>query len=299
MKKIFLLLSLLLSLQVLDAQTAYYITGSAVPDGVQQLVAFPNGQYKYAGTLYEGKLRVSNTPSPKTGTRYLKPTYEDSHVVNHGLPFTSVMARDSLAAEWTVPFSEDRYRFTVDVQARILTGELFTPWNECFMVGGATSCAWNTYTFLPFSRVENEICTWTWTGELKYRPENGEPRRFKIMGQNAWEPKSLHPFQQDADILTTSQLRTNGSDDFKWSVTKDGYYRVRVDIFRETCEAEYLGTSLPTAGDGGADELQQAECVPPSVYGVFDLQGRWVAPRLDGSLRRGWYVVDGRKVWVR
>ena len=43
---------------------------------------------------------------------------------------------------------------------------------------------------------------------------------------------------------------TDGSGDNKWSITKEGYYHIRVDVFRETVHAEYLGanpTEAPTA----------------------------------------------------
>lgn len=256
MKKTTILLMLLALLPASAfAQTKYFITGSAVPDGEQPLVAFPDGKYKYAGTLYEGKVRIC-TKTGTSATRLLKPKYEDSYIVNHGLPYSSVSLSDSLAAQWVVPFAEDRYRFTIDTKARTVTGELFTPWDECFMVGGATECAWVTYTFLPFTRDESELCVWTWEGELKYRSEHSEPSKFKIMGQNAWEPKSFHPYTSNEDILTTTQVCFNNGLDYKWEVKKDGYYRVRVDVFRETCQAQYLGTEKPS-GTGGPTDVQE------------------------------------------
>jgi len=243
-------------LSVFSQTDRYWAIGTAVPGGVQELTSFPNRKFKYTGRLIEGgTLRFCNKEvMTASGARLLKPTYEDAYAVTNAIPFTLVAARDSAACLWTVPLTEDVYRITLDLSAKTLTGELFRPWNELFIVGGATECGWVTYTFLPFTRDEDEVCTWDWTGELKERPEFGEPRRFKFEGQNAWEPKVLHPFTQDEDILASTQILTGGSEDNKWSITKEGYYHIRVDVFRETVHAEYLGAN-PTEAPTGIDEI--------------------------------------------
>ena len=270
-----------------------FAVGSAVPGGIQELTPFPNKQFKYTGTLYQGTLAIRNQGSIK---RYLKPTYEDSYVVNNTLPYT--LSSDSAASQWVVPVTEDIYRITVDLNAKTLHGELFTAWNELFIVGGATECGWVTYTFLPFTRDPEEVCAWDWTGELKERPEYGEPRRFKFNGQNAWEPKVLHPFTSDEDVLKSTQILTGGTIDHKWSITKEGYYHIRVDVFRETVRAEYLGASMP--GEGGATSIGPSPQPSPKWEGeVYDLSGRKLNSKFkiqNSKLPKGIYVVGGKKV---
>ena len=220
-----------------------------------------------------------------------------------------------LATLRPVPLTEDVYRITIDLNAKTLTGELFRPWNELFIVGGATECGWVTYTFLPFTRDEDEVCTWDWTGELKERPEYGEPRRFKFEGQNAWEPKVLHPFTQDEDILGSTQLLTGGTGDNKWSITKEGYYHIRVDVFRETVHAEYLGSNPTSEEPTGINEIKNEKLKIKNGGAVFDLSGRKLsnckfldalAPRRDCSRGRsncqipsGIYIRNGKKVLVK
>ena len=279
----------------LFAQDRYWAVGTAVPEGIQELTAFPNKQFKYTGRLIEGGtlyFRNKETPTA-TGVRYLKPTYENAYAVTGATPFTLVAARDSTASLWTVPLTENIYRITLDLNAKTLTGELFRPWNELFIVGGATECGWVTYTFLPFTRDENEVCTWDWTGELKERPEYGEPRRFKFEGQNAWEPKVLHPFTQDEDILQSTQLLTGGSGDNKWSITKEGYYHIRVDVFRETVWAEYLGANPTSDSSTSLDEISNRQSSSSQLY---DLSGRKIA---NGKLVRGLYIKDGKKIIMK
>lgn len=221
----------------LVAQSAIYATGSAVADGPVQLTRFPDGSFKFAGTLQEGTLLLRTTADETSTTRYLTPTYEDSYLINHGLTYRLTSTPDE---GWVVPVSEDRYRFTVNTSKRTVTGELFTAWNELFIVGGAVECGWNSYVMLPFTRLDDEICTWRWVGELKERSENVEPRRFKFTGQNAWDPKVLHPFKADEDIMNTTYLRTGGSDDTKWQITSEGTYEITIDVFRETASARKI-----------------------------------------------------------
>ena len=297
MKRLLLILLVpfsIFNLQFSIAQdySRFWAVGTAVPGGIQELTPFPNKQFKFTGRLVEGgtlSFRNKETPTA-SGVRYLKPTYEDAYAVTNPTPFTFATARDSLASLWVVPLTEDVYRITIDLNAKTLTGELFRPWNELFIVGGATECGWVTYTFLPFTRDEDEVCTWDWTGELKERPEFGEPRRFKFEGQNAWEPKALHPFTQDEDILQSTQLLTGVSIDNKWSVRQEGYYHIRVDVFRETVRAEYLGANLPGEATGDLSPT-----FPEGDGTVYSLSGQIV----KGALRRGIYIRNGKKIMVK
>ncbi len=297
----------LLGGQQTKAEDRYWAVGTAVPGGIQELTAFPGNKFKYTGRLIEGgTLRFRNMEVPKGITlRYLKPSYENAYAVTGALPFT--MTRDSSNCEWIVPLTEDVYRITIDMSAKTLTGELFRPWNELFILGGATECGWVTYTFLPFTRNENEVCTWEWTGELRERPEFGEPRRFKFNGQNAWDPKVLHPFTQDEDILQSTQLLTGGSGDNKWSVRQEGIYHIRVDVFRETVQAEYLGPAAtqteaptgieetvftPTTGNQG-----QLSTSDTSADGfMYDLSGRRIT---NNKHQKGIFITDGKKILKR
>ena len=72
-----------------------------------------------------------------------------------------------------------------------------------------------------------------------------ESKRFKILGQYGWNPKSLHPYRQDASILKARQAIYNNSNDYKWTIGEDGYYRITCNVFLETVTGEYLGSELP------------------------------------------------------
>ncbi len=237
------------------AQNSLWISGSAVPGGTQKLTKFPtstSGSYcfKFHGTLIPGTLHVQTTEEISASTRFYAPKLEDSNIVNNGIGYKQVGVADSLSAAWVVLFEADNYRFTVTPSSNTLQGELFNWWYEVYIVGGCVSPNQESKWELEYGQAmvcsEENPYEWTWTGQLKNYPQNIESRRLKIIGQYGWGPKSLNPFTQDSPLLSAKQVWYNASEDNKWVINKDGYYRITCNIFLETIKAEYLGTDPPT-----------------------------------------------------
>ena len=235
-------------------QAAYvsklYVRGSAIPGGVQELKPFnAKSCFKYHGKLLPGTFVITNSEQHRSGARYYKPAQFDSNVVNDGISYTSTT--DSTAAAWSVLFEADNYRFTVtptSSTAGTMKGELFTWWYESWICGGCVednqtpgAGNWQISSGKAMEQSSLNPYEWTWVGELRNYTTNEEPKRFKINGQYGWSPKVLHPFKQDESILTSSEIWYNGSSDYKWSIAKDGYYRITVNVFEETISGEYLG----------------------------------------------------------
>lgn len=240
MKKIATILTLLCLVCSIThaAEPELWITGSAVPSGIQKLTVAPGHSFKYAGELVAGELRIQTTKKVGKDTRYYAPALPDANIANSGTAFTETA--DATAAAWQVSFGSANYRFTVDTRGKSLRGEVFKPWGELFIAGGATEVGWKCEgkMLLMTQDLENPS-VWTWEGELRNRPQFEEPRSFKFQGQDRWNPKNLHPYKQGADILQDEQLRTGGSDT-KWEVKQDGRYRITIDLFYETVKAELL-----------------------------------------------------------
>lgn len=276
------------------AQTRLYVRGSAVPGGVQELERFTTTSsttyvFKFHGTLLPGNLYITTTAEPKTSSYYFKPKFVDTNIVCAATTYTN--QRDSIGAEWSVLFEADNYRFTVTPSAKTVAGELFTPWYEAWICGGCVEDEqgkgtepghWQLTSGKAMEQDWENPYLWTWTGELKNYTYNDEPKRFKINGQYGWSPKVLHPFTQDASILTAKYVWYNGSSDYKWSIAKDGYYRITVDVFRETIKGEYLGTELP---DG--------ILVPVEAEADIEVCGSRIVVRSAAVLRVRLFSCDG------
>ncbi|MBQ6227086.1 MAG: SusF/SusE family outer membrane protein [Prevotella sp.] len=272
-----------------------WATGSAVPDGTCQLVKRPDGQFRFAGALNQGELKIMTTETFQKGvTQFLKPQLVDSYLINKGLNY--VITSDESQPGWVVSFQEDAYRFLVDPASRKVTGELMLPWNEVFIAGsafegGANHVEWNRNGMLPFERDHDNPYVFSWTGELGEFGGVVEPGRFKLEGQMTWGPRELHPYVQDEDLLSSTQMR-QGGDDTKWHVYIPGTYHIVVDLFNETFHAELIAGANTYETDGVDGIEGTSDGMPTAVYNMGGVRmpslqkGLNIVRTADGKVRK-------------
>ncbi len=276
-----------------------WATGSAVPEGTCPLIKRPDGQFRFAGPLNAGELKIMTTEVYQKGTtQFLKPQLADSYLINYGLNY--VVTSDVEQPGWVVSFQEDTYRFLVDPVARRVTGELMLPWNEVFIAGsafegGADNREWNRNGMLPFERDHDNPYVFSWTGQLAPYDNVVEPGRFKLEGQMTWGPRELHPYVQDENLLESTQMRMGG-DDTKWHVYTEGTYHIVVDLFNETFHAELLSDHLLPQEDGVGEMKVEPGNTAPEVYSIGGVR----LPQMQKGLNI-LRTSDGRvrKVFVR
>ncbi len=239
MKHILALAFALVSLSVFGQKVdALWISGSAVPGGSVKLESLGDNTYKLATALKAGEVKLQTTEKLTADTRFLVPVEADASLVNYGIAWR--LESDPKAAGWQVLFPEDHYRITVDVNTSTLKGELVAPWNELFIGGGATKNGWDNKHMQAFAQDSKNPYVWTWTGLLCRNDQYVEPTLYKIEGQLMWGPKQIHPLTQGEDILTSTRFR-NGGEDTRWSVKRDGRYKITINLLQQTVKAEYLG----------------------------------------------------------
>ena len=272
-----------------------WATGSAVPDGTCRLVKRPDGQFRFAGALNQGELKIMTTETFQKGvTQFLKPQLVDSYLINKGLNY--VITSDESQPGWVVSFQEDTYRFLVDPASRKVTGELMLPWNEVFIAGsafegGANHVEWNRNGMLPFERDHDNPYVFSWTGELGEFGGVVEPGRFKLEGQMTWGPRELHPYVQDEDLLSSTQMR-QGGDDTKWHVYIPGTYHIVVDLFNETFHAELIAGANTYETDGVDGIEGTSDGIPTAVYNMGGVRmpslqkGLNIVRTADGKVRK-------------
>ena len=90
MKRIYLLCMVMLSCLMLSAEEykELWIVGSAVPGGAQKLEKVSDADFKYAGKLSVGELRVVTTKKIGKNTRFLTPVLPDANIVNRRKPLS-------------------------------------------------------------------------------------------------------------------------------------------------------------------------------------------------------------------
>ena len=300
MTRLFYIFLLLLPASVMaQGFEELWATGSAVPEGTCPLIKRPDGQFRFAGPLNAGELKIMTTEVYQEGvTQFLKPQLADSYLINYGLNY--VVTSDVEQPGWVVSFQEDTYRFLVDPVARRITGELMLPWNEVFIAGsafegGADNREWNRNGMLPFERDHDNPYVFSWTGQLAPYDNVVEPGRFKLEGQMTWGPRELHPYVQDENLLESTQMRMGG-DDTKWHVYTEGTYHIVVDLFNETFHAELLSDHLLPQEDGVGEMKAEPGNTAPEVYSIDGVR----LPQMQKGLNI-LRTSDGRvrKVFVR
>ena len=283
----------------------YWITGSAVPGGTQQLEPYPDGSYRFHGALSAGSFRIMNTAVETSSTRYTMPRYTDVSII--GTAVAQTVGSQSVGDKqgWMVPFTENRYRFTFSPSKMSVTGELFVPWGELYIAGGCIvegqTDKWYVEKSLPFTRSVTNPNVWTWTGQLKAYAGNEQPRRFKLLAQLDWGPRSLHPFTQDEPLLTSTRAVERDGDD-KWAIADDGWYTITVDVFRETITSTYHGTDFDPSFVASPIDQEGGREIPRSAF--YTLFGTPVPSSLGESqgvapANSGIYVHQGRKILIR
>ena len=276
-----------------------WATGTAVEEGSVELTRRPDGLFRFAGPLKDGELKIQTTENYEKGvTQFLKPQLVDSYLINNGLRY--ILTSDESQPGWVVSFSEETYRFLVDPASNTVRGELCLPWNEVLIAGsafegGSNRVEWSRDAMLPFERDHDDPYVFRWTGRLDIFPNVVEPGRFKLEGQMTWGPRELHPFTQDEDILAARQLR-QGGDDTKWRVYTPGTYRITVNLFYETIEAELLSDAQQPETDGISTPKAQPSLAEGALSpAYYDANGvRLMRPRRglnivrtsDGTIRK-------------
>ena len=264
----------------------FYLTGSAVGEESVGLSESGGVEYKGVVHLLPGRVKLADTPAETAETRYFGPRFADVDIsFGAGFHNTLVESAKDGGNGWTVTVEGD-YALYIDKNAKTYTFKRFTPAKVLYLVGGCCRKPWNYWDadsdrFYP-DPDNTEVLVWE--GELRVgwdeavsgkKPD--EPAKFKILTAQDWFRDTYHPYVPDAAAEGASGARISGGDDLKWTISRDGFYRLELDTRAETLRGTYLGASHLQADDvsqAGVDDVAIAGCAPdggPVEY--YNLQG--------------------------
>ncbi|NDW11046.1 SusF/SusE family outer membrane protein [Dysgonomonas sp. 520] len=211
--------------------------------------------------------------------------------------------------------SEDAY-YTVTINLSDLTMKV--DYVSLYMIGGATTAGWAIENVIAFTRDASDPNKFVYDGTLQLNADENTPERdmFKIMGQQGWNPFSLHPDTNGEDILSetiTINKNFNGSfADNKWKIQgdKEGKYTITVDLMNQTINAVYkeITTDIEKANiednykiitTNGNVELFLSDSFASGDVQLIDIAGKVVGAQanvgnyvvLGGNLQQGIYLV--------
>lgn len=135
----------------------------------RRLTKVSDNDFKYAGRLQAGELRISTAKKAGKGTAYLVANTPDANIVNKGVDYT--ITTDAAILAWQVVVSEDRYRFHIDTEKNSCVA-------NCSSLGAKFVLGWRCHRgrlevreyMLLMKQDLNNPCIWTWEGEPETPP---------------------------------------------------------------------------------------------------------------------------------
>lgn len=239
----------------------FYLTGTSVDN---QVVEVPNcfgAEFKKVVSLKPGNIKLMDTPSETDATTYYVPRFSDVDVT-YGDGFYSPLysTGDKAANGWSVAVAGD-YSIYLDILRETYLCRRYKPAQVLYLVGGCCERGWNYWDesnclFLP-DPANPEVMVWE--GELRIgwekRPGSDgsltdpeEPDKFKILTAKDWFLDTYHPYVADAPAVGESAARISGGYDLKWTIEKDGVYRLELDTKTEVLKGTYLGPVSSASG---------------------------------------------------
>ncbi len=138
-----------------------------------------------------------------------------------------------------------------------------------YIVGGCCELNWNYWDesnkrFIPNPDNPEELI---WEGPLRIGSQE-EPNRFKILTAESWTEETFHPYISDALAEGISEARISGGDDLKWTIEKDGVYRLTLNTKNETLKSEYFGvdSNEELVLDTSTASISDTDAVLSSIY---------------------------------
>lgn len=275
----------------------FYLTGTAVDDKVIEIPDCHGVEHKLPVYLKAGTVKLMDTPVETDATHYYRPVFDDIDVT-FGTGFhTSLFEYDGKTASgWNVAL-EDYYTVYLDNSSQTYRFSRYLPAKTLYLVGGCCERAWNYWDdsncrFHPDSENPDIM---VWEGELRIgwekktgadgKPVNpDEPDKFKILTAQDWFRDTYHPYIADVSAEGTTDARITGGDDVKWTISRDGVYRLELNTKTETLTGKFLGAvdgeDIPEKAVVAAIERAENDLATQTVY--YNLLGNRVKDPSNG-----------------
>lgn len=274
-----------------------YLTGTAVDDKVIEIPDCHGVEHKLPVYLKAGTVKLMDTPVATDATRYYRPVFDDIDVMfgtGFHTPLFECGGNDT--SGWNVAL-EDYYTVYLDNSSQTYRFSRHVPAKTLYLVGGCCERAWNYWDdsncrFHPdFENPDIMV----WEGELRigWEKKTGadgtpvnpdEPDKFKILTAQDWFRDTYHPYIADVSAEGTTDARITGGDDVKWTISRDGVYRLELNTKTETLTGTFIRpvveeNTVVKSGVAGI-EIEEDSKVHTTIY--YNLQGNMVKEPSNG-----------------
>lgn len=269
----------------------FYIVGSATDNKIIEIPDYYNVEHKKSVFLRPGFLKIIDTPQITSQTKYYAPRFPEVDITFGRDSNVFLYQTDENDNGWSVSVADD-YLIYLDNSKHTFMSKRFNQYKTLYIVGGCCRHAWNyiedsEIRFYPDSENPDVM---VWEGELRIgwaKKADGsdpdEPARFKILTAQDWFRETYHPYHSDEAAEGVTDARISGGDDFKWTIQKDGFYRMELDTKHETLKVECLDND-DAVSDRQTAEIKTIHSISPKDSDIlfYNLQGLQVKNPTNG-----------------
>lgn len=275
----------------------FYLTGTALDNKVVEIPDCHGVEHKATVYLKAGTVKLMDTPTESKNTHYYRPVFEDIEVSFGSGYHTPLFESDGSAAGWNVTL-EDYYMVYLDNSSHTYRFKRHVPARNLYLVGGCCERAWNYWDdsnckFIPDPENPDIM---VWEGELRIgwekktgddgkRIDPDEPDKFKILTAQDWFRDTYHPYVADVPAEGNTEARITGGDDVKWSISRDGVYRLELNTKTEILTGAFVRPVQEDniSGESGIGSVKNAEDETAAVATIYyTLQGNRVKDPSNG-----------------
>jgi len=283
----------------------FYLVGSATNNEIIEIPKIYEVEYKKAVTLREGYVKLIDTPTITAETKYYVPRFTDVDITyGQNCDVKLYPSQDSETAGWRVSLPGD-YLLYLDCERHTFQCRKYKQYKTLYIVGGCCELNWNYWdkSNNQFHQDPDNPDVMVWEGELrigwdkKVNPDGSlsepdEPNKFKIITVQDWFRDTYHPYRADALAEGESAARITGGGDVKWTIRKNGVYRLEMNTKTETLNAIFLSPkeAEPAEWNMADVEMPQVES-DKQENNYYNLQGMPLTNPTSGFV----IIVNGGK----
>lgn len=248
-----------------------YATGSALGGETVSLPLHAGAEFKTSLQLRPGNLVVRDTRDVTASTTYYLPLFDGVDIsFGDGYSSTLTTAHSLDGREgWSVTVAGTYTLYGILDDSQIFARP-FKPCKVLYLVGGCCPLSWNYWSdpssisFIPKADNPEEL---VWEGVLKkdWNEAREESNKLKILTAQNWQSVNFHPYIADQPLLGENSYRSTGGPDIKWTIDRNGTYRITINTAKETIKGEFISDLNGKSYSQSVTSINEAECADAIV----------------------------------
>jgi hypothetical protein len=263
--------------------TDIWAYGAAVSNEPVKLTKLPNGTFFYPGKFKVGELKFIDTETIGANTRYIVPATGSAPIAGQTI---YRIKNDASLPGWNISSASPFYKVKVNMSAKTVNGEYYSPSDEMYIVGGCTPNGWEVENATPLVQNPENSNEFIFDGELKINPDEPD-NSFRFIGQAGWGAIRFGAYTHGTPVTAAQYYLPNM--DYNWTIdeSQQGRYIIKVNTQYETIETQFVGgvdiktiqldSYFKILSSNGSVTIEMTDGYTAERVQIIDITGRVVA----------------------